>query len=45
MIINTSSYTSAIPVAPSDTINIPGPSVRVSSATTATTPELVHLIN
>ena len=35
MIINTSSYTSAIPVAPSDTINIPGPSVRVSSATTA----------
>jgi len=40
MIINTGSYTSAIPVAPSDTINIPGPSVRVSSATTATTPEL-----
>ena len=40
MIINTSSYTSAIPVAPSDTINIPGPSVRVSAASTATTPEL-----
>ena len=39
MIINTSSYTSAIPVAPSDTINIPGPSVRVSSASTATTPD------
>ena len=38
MIINTSSYTSAIPVAPSDTINIPGPSVRVSAASTATTP-------
>ena len=39
MIINTSSYTSAIPVAPSDTINIPGPSVRVSAASTATTPD------
>ena len=38
MIINTGSYTSAIPVAPSDTINIPGPSVRVSGASTATTP-------
>ena len=39
MIINTSSYTSAIPVAPSDTINIPGPITRVSSASTATTPD------
>ena len=39
MIINTGSYTSAIPVAPSDTINIPGPSVRVSAASTATTPD------
>lgn len=39
MIINSSSYTSAIPVAPSDTINIPGPSVRVSAASTATTPD------
>jgi hypothetical protein len=38
MIINTSSYTSAIPVALSDTINIPGPVVRVSGTTTATTP-------
>jgi len=39
MIINTSSYTSAIPVALSDTINIPGPVVRVSGTTTATTPD------
>ena len=39
MIINASSYTSAVPVAPSDTINIPGPSVRVNSASTATTPD------
>tara|TARA_R100000541_G_scaffold1449_2_gene6183 strand:+ start:1323 stop:1874 length:552 start_codon:yes stop_codon:yes gene_type:complete len=39
MIINTSSYTSAIPVAPSDTINIPGPTIRLSRATTATTPD------
>tara|TARA_R110002167_G_scaffold286657_1_gene491585 strand:+ start:4937 stop:5542 length:606 start_codon:yes stop_codon:yes gene_type:complete len=35
MIINTSSYTSAIPVALSDTINIPGPEVRISGATTS----------
>ena len=35
MIINASSYTSAIPVAPSDTINIPGPSARFTGATTA----------
>jgi len=39
MLINSSSYTSAIPVALSDTINIPGPVVRVSSTTTATTPD------
>ena len=39
MIINPSTFTSAIPVAPSDTINIPGPSVRVSAASTATTPD------
>jgi len=39
MIINTSSFTSAIPVAPSDTINIPGPTVRFRNATTATTPD------
>jgi len=41
MIINPSSYTSAIPVAPSDTINIPGPIVRFRDATTATTPEAI----
>ena len=35
MIINASSYTSAIPVAPSDTINIPGPSAKFTGATTA----------
>ena len=35
MIINTSSYTSAIPVALSDTINIPGPEVRATGATTS----------
>ena len=35
MIINASSYTSAIPVAPSDTINIPGPTARFTGATTA----------
>ena len=35
MIINASSYTSAIPVAPSNTINIPGPSARFTGATTA----------
>jgi|TARA_R110002060_G_scaffold67087_1_gene75844 hypothetical protein len=39
MIINTSSFTSAIPVAPSDTINIPGPTVRFRDASTATTPD------
>ena len=37
MIINTSSYTSAIPVALSDTINIPGPVVRTTGATTSLT--------
>ena len=37
MIINTSSYTSAIPVAISDTINIPGPTVRTSGASTSLT--------
>ena len=35
MIINTSSYTSAVPVALNDTINIPGPEVRYSGATTS----------
>ena len=35
MIINASSYTSAIPVAPSDTINIPGPTARFTGKTTA----------
>ena len=35
MIINASSYTSAIPVAPSDTINIPGPTPRFTGKTTA----------
>jgi hypothetical protein len=35
MIINSSSYTSAIPVALSDTINIPGPVVRTSGNTTS----------
>ena len=30
MIINTSSYTSAIPVALNDNINIPGPTVRAT---------------
>ena len=39
MIINTSSYASAVPVAPSDTINIPGPTVRFRSSSTATTPD------
>ena len=39
MIINPSSFASAIPVAPSDTINIPGPEVRLSRASTATTPD------
>jgi len=38
MIINTSSFTSSIPVAPSNTINIPGPTVRFRSSSTATTP-------
>ena len=38
MIINTSSYASAVPVAPSNTINIPGPTVRFRSSSTATTP-------
>jgi len=37
MLINSSSYTSAIPVALSDTINIPGPVVRTSGATTSLT--------
>ena len=37
MLINSSSYTSAIPVALSDTINIPGPIVRVSGDTTSLT--------
>ena len=35
MIINTGSFTSAIPVAPSDTINIPGPTARVVGETTS----------
>jgi len=35
MMINASSYTSAIPVAPSDTINIPGPTAIFTGATTA----------
>ena len=35
MIINTSSYTSAIPVALSDTINIPGPVTRFSGTTSS----------
>jgi hypothetical protein len=39
MIINTSSFTSSIPVAPSNTINIPGPTVRFRDASTATTPD------
>ena len=39
MIINTSSYASAVPVAPSNTINIPGPTVRFRSSSTATTPD------
>ena len=37
MIINTSSYTSAIPVALNDNINIPGPIVRSSGTTTSLT--------
>jgi hypothetical protein len=37
MIINASTYTSAIPVALSDTINIPGPTVRASGASTSLT--------
>ena len=37
MIINASTYTSAIPVAPSDTINIPGPKVRTSGTTSSLT--------
>jgi len=37
MIINASTYTSAIPVALSDTINIPGPIVRTSGASTSLT--------
>ena len=37
MIINSSSYTSAIPVALSDTINIPGPVVRTTGASTSLT--------
>ena len=35
MIINTGSFTSAIPVAPSDTINIPGPILRFKGETTS----------
>jgi len=35
MMINASSYTSAIPVAPSDTINIPGPTAIFTGKTTA----------
>jgi len=45
MIINTSSYASAVPVAPSNTINIPGPTVRFRSSSTATTPDGTDLIN
>jgi len=37
MIINASTYTNAIPVALSDTINIPGPKIRVSGTTTSLT--------
>ena len=37
MIINTSSYTSAIPVAVNDTINIPGPVLRFSGTTSSLT--------
>tara|TARA_R100000963_G_C4625121_1_gene91528 strand:+ start:436 stop:1029 length:594 start_codon:yes stop_codon:yes gene_type:complete len=37
MLINSSSYTSAIPVALSDTINIPGPVVRFSGTTSSLT--------
>ena len=37
MIINTSTYTSAVPVALSDTINIPGPKIMVSGTTTSLT--------
>ena len=37
MIINTSSYTNAIPVALNDNINIPGPKVRASGTTTSLT--------
>ena len=37
MIINTSSYTNAIPVALNDNINIPGPTVRASGTTTSLT--------
>ena len=37
MIINPSSYTSAIPVALNDDINIPGPEVRKSGTTTSLT--------
>jgi hypothetical protein len=37
MIINSSSYTSAIPVALSDTINIPGPVVKFSGTTSSLT--------
>jgi len=37
MIINTSTYTNAIPVALNDNINIPGPTVRASGTTTSLT--------
>ena len=37
MIINTGSYTSAIPVAVNDTINIPGPVLRFSGTTSGLT--------
>jgi len=43
MIINSSSYTSAIPVAISDTINIPGPTVRASGTTSSLTDD--RLVN
>ena len=43
MIINASSYTSAIPVAISDTINIPGPTVRASGTTSSLTDD--RLVN
>jgi len=43
MIINASTYTSAIPVVPSDTINIPGPTVRASGTTSSLTDD--RLVN